>query len=138
MLDPCYVERQFPSLGVLLGMCSSRLFEGSILLCELMPPPTPCGLVDTGEAGVCCRGLVPVAGKVLESMPYADAVIKEALRVHPIVSSLFRRTLQVRIVFCGVCAGWHCRAVPCFPSSLYHARRRQCLVACKKTQCFLP
>ena len=38
-----------------------------------------------------------LAGKVLESMPYADAVIKEALRVHPIVSSLFRRTLQVRI-----------------------------------------
>ena len=37
-----------------------------------------------------------LAGKVLESMPYADAVIKEALRVHPIVASLFRRTLQVR------------------------------------------
>lgn len=36
-----------------------------------------------------------MAGRVLEMMPYTDAIIKEALRVHPIVQSLFRQTMQV-------------------------------------------
>ncbi|KAK9842472.1 hypothetical protein WJX81_001619 [Elliptochloris bilobata] len=39
-----------------------------------------------------------LSGKALESMPYADAVIKEALRVHPIVASIFRRTLEDVVV----------------------------------------
>ncbi len=36
------------------------------------------------------------AGAALESMPYTDAVIREGMRVHPIIMSLFRRTAQVR------------------------------------------
>jgi len=41
------------------------------------------------------RVLFP-AGAALESMPYTDAVIREGMRVHPIIMSLFRRTAQVR------------------------------------------
>ena len=42
-------------------------------------------------------------------MPYADAVIKEALRVHPIVASLFRRTLQVGFPALVLTPGSGCR-----------------------------
>ena len=47
------------------------------------------------------EGPPPAAGRVLEMMPYTDAIIKEALRVHPIVQSLFRQTMQVGFAACS-------------------------------------
>lgn len=87
---------------VLLALCASAghpwSTQGSSKCADarlLLRPPAVRRRVRSELRCLTRRVLFP-AGAALESMPYTDAVIREGMRVHPIIMSLFRRTAQVR------------------------------------------